>query len=87
MVVVADTASFVSGVFWRTEAHRVLRAFAEGRILPAYSREILHDLEQACKTRRTVMLDPIILMIQTPPQTALAPAHEARMTPAPPEMK
>ena len=43
MVVVVDTASFVSGVFWRAEAHRALRAFAEGRILLAFSRAILED--------------------------------------------
>lgn len=52
MVVVLDTASFVSGVFWRTEAHRVLRAFAEGRILLAYTAEILREYGETAATLR-----------------------------------
>ena len=35
MVVVPDTTSFVSGIFWRTETHQVLQAFANGRIVLA----------------------------------------------------
>ena len=43
MIIVLDTTSFVSGVFWRTEAHQVLRAFSEGRLLLAYSQEVYKE--------------------------------------------
>ena len=43
MVVVLDTASFVSGIFWRTEAHQVLQAFANGRIVLAVTQSILRE--------------------------------------------
>ena len=43
MVVVLDTTCFVSGIYWRTEAHRVLQAFANGRIVLAVTQSILHE--------------------------------------------
>ncbi|MCI0541651.1 MAG: putative toxin-antitoxin system toxin component, PIN family [Verrucomicrobiales bacterium] len=43
MVVVLDTTSFVSGIFWRTEAHQVLQAFANGRIVLAVTQSILRE--------------------------------------------
>ncbi len=61
MVVVLDTSSFVSGDFWRTEAHRVLRAFAEGRILLAFTPAILEEYrETACRVRaeENLSVDP-----------------------------
>jgi len=52
MVIVIDTSSFVSGVFWRSEAHQVLRAFAEGRVLVAYSQAILTEYGATARTLR-----------------------------------
>jgi putative PIN family toxin of toxin-antitoxin system len=61
VVVVLDTAGFISGMFWRTEAHEVLRAFAEGRISLAYSRVILDEYAetaQAVRAEERLSVDP-----------------------------
>ncbi|MBI4324259.1 MAG: putative toxin-antitoxin system toxin component, PIN family [Chloroflexi bacterium] len=43
MLAVIDTGVFVSGVFWRREPHRVLRAWRAGLLTPVVSREIFDE--------------------------------------------
>lgn len=61
MVVVLDTTSFVSGIFWRTEAHQVLQAFANGRIVLAVMQSILREYARvavAVRTEEGLAIDP-----------------------------
>jgi uncharacterized protein len=46
VLVVIDTGVFVSGVFWRREPHRVLRAWGCGLLTPVVSREIHDEYER-----------------------------------------
>ena len=61
MVVVLDTTSFVSGIYWRTDAHRVLQAFASGRILLAVTQPILREYARvaaAVREEEGLAIDP-----------------------------
>ena len=46
MVAVIDTGVFVSGVFWRREPHRVLRAWKSGLLTPIVSGQIFDEYER-----------------------------------------
>src|SRR5437762_2890249 len=52
MVVVLDTTIFVSGIFWRTEEHRVLQEFANGRIVLAVTQPILREYARVAASVR-----------------------------------
>jgi putative PIN family toxin of toxin-antitoxin system len=61
MVVVLDTTSFVSGIFWKTEAHQVLQAFANGRIVLAVTNSILREYARvavAVRAEEGLAIDP-----------------------------
>src|SRR5438874_774428 len=61
MVVVLDTTSFVSGIFWRTESHQVLQAFADGRIVLAVTQPILREYARvavAVRKEEGLPIDP-----------------------------
>ena len=61
MVVVLDTACFVSGIYWRTEAHRILQAFADGRFVLAVTPAILHEYARVAVSVREqegLQIDP-----------------------------
>ena len=46
MLAVIDTGVFVSGVFWRREPHRVLRAWRSGLLTPIVSQEIFDEYKR-----------------------------------------
>jgi len=46
MLAVIDTGVFVSGVFWRNEPHRVLRAWKSGLLTPVVSGPIFAEYER-----------------------------------------
>ncbi|MCI0534929.1 MAG: putative toxin-antitoxin system toxin component, PIN family [Verrucomicrobiales bacterium] len=61
MVVVLDTASFVSGILWRTETHQVLQSFANGRIVLAVTQSILREYARvalAVRKEERLPVDP-----------------------------
>lgn len=46
MLAVIDTGVLVSGVFWRREPHRVLRAWKSGLLTPVVSRQIFDEYKR-----------------------------------------
>lgn len=46
MLAVIDTGVFVSGVFWRSEPHKVLRAWKAGILTPVITEPILDEYER-----------------------------------------
>ena len=46
MLAVVDTGVFVSGVFWRREPHRILRAWKSGLFTPIVSQQIFDEYKR-----------------------------------------